>query len=346
MAGRYPMPQNGRRRTTGGAVVRATIVEAVRVLVVGLVWSLWIGPAAAEPSKVVVGTYVNKVQDVSFRESRLTVDFYIWFRWKPEGDLKDYKPLESMELINGRIDSKSSVVEKKLGELNYASARVTATIFKTWALETFPFDSHRVRVFLEDSQFVSDNLVFQPDLTNSRLGDELSLPGWQLANFAIEALPKTYKSNYGDTSLPTDAQSTYSRLSFGMDMTRDGYGSAVKLLSTVVFATLVSFVVFGIKPSDVDPRFGLGVGALFAVAASAFVVASTVPDSGVLTIADEVHIVAMAFIFASVVQSAFCLKWDEAGLEERYKKVDYWSLIAFPLAFLLCTGWMVSKAFR
>ena len=106
-------------------------------------------------------------------------------------------------------------------------------------------------------------LQFEPDITNSGLGDEISLPGWTLSGFAAEVTPKTYKSNYGDTSLPTDAESTYSRLTFGMDMHRQGWGSAIKLLSTVIFATLVAFVAFGIKPSDVDPRFGLGIGALF-----------------------------------------------------------------------------------
>lgn len=327
--------------------MRSVVMHVLRLVGLALALAAASVPAtAAEPAKVVVGTYINKMQEVSFRDSRFSIDFYIWFRWKAEGGLKDYKPLESMELLNGRIESKTSIVEKKIGDMSYASARVTATMFKTWSLETFPFDSHRVRIFVEDSQFFADQLVFQPDLPNSRLGDELSVPGWLLSNFVIEAVPKTYKSNYGDTSLPTDAQSTYSRISFGMDMAREGYGSAIKLLSTVVFATLVSFVVFGIKPSDVDPRFGLGVGALFAVAASAFVVASTVPDSGVLTIADEVHIIAMAFIFASVVQSAFCLKWDEAGLEERYRKVDFWSLIIFPVLFLAITGWLVGKAFR
>lgn len=319
--------------------------NAVRALALGLCLLL-AGPAGAEPAKVIVGTYVNKVQEVSFRDSRMAIDFYIWFRWKPEGTLKDYKPLESMELINGRVDNKSSVVEKVVNGEHYASARITATIFKTWGLDTFPFDNHRVRVYLEDSQYFAEELTFEPDLKNSRLGDELTLPGWRLADFSIEAVPKTYNTNYGDLSAATDAQSTYSRLSFGMTMWREGWGTAVKLLSTVVFATLVSFVVFGIKPSDVDPRFGLGVGALFAVAASAFVVASTQPDSGVLTIADEMHIIAMGFIFASVVQSAFCLKWDEAGLEERYKKVDFWSMIIFPALFLGWTGWLVSRAFR
>ena len=320
--------------------------------IVGVVWAMLlltlgtVGHAAAEPGKVVVGTYINKMNEVSFKDSKFSLDFYVWFRWKPVGELADYKPLESMELINGRIDGKTSIVEKKIGEMNYASARIAATIFKTWGLETFPFDSHRVKVHLEDSTFVDSALVFEPDIANSRLGDEIGLPGWTLSGFATESAPKVYKSNYGDTSLPTDSLSSYSRLSFGMDMTREGWGSAIKLLSTVVFATLVAFVAFGIKPSDVDPRFGLGVGALFAVAASAFVVASVVPDSGLLTIADEVHIIAMGFIFASVVQSAICLKWDEAGRDALYQKVDFWSLLIFPALFLCWTGWLISKAFR
>jgi hypothetical protein len=321
--------------------------NALRALSLGLLLAVgWLTPAAAEPAKVIVGTFINKMQEVSFKDSKFTLDFYIWFRWKAVGDLADYKPLDSMDLINGRIDSKTGIVEKKIGDMNYASARVTATIFKTWGLETFPFDKHRINVYVEDSGLFQSQMVFEADLTNSRLGDEIALPGWVLSGFTTETGPKTYKTNYGDTSLPTDAQSTYSRLTFGMDMNRQGFGSAIKLLSTVIFATLVAFVAFGIRPVDVDPRFGLGIGALFAVAASAFVVASTVPDSGLLTVADQVHIIAMGFIFASVVQSAFCLKWDEAGEEAKWKAVDKWSLIVFPLLFLLWTGWLVSKAFR
>ena len=326
--------------------VSVSIRVFLRVLMTACLLALAGVSAQAAPGKVVVGTYINKMTEVSFKDSKFSLDFYVWFRWKPEGELAGYKPLESMELINGRIDGKTSVVEKKLGDLNYASARVTATIFKNWGLETFPFDSHRVQVHVEDSQFVDSALVFAPDIANSRLGDEIGLPGWVLSGFATQATQKEYKSNYGDTSLPTDALSTYSRLTFGMDMNRAGLGSAIKLLSTVVFATLVAFVAFGIRPVDVDPRFGLGVGALFAVAASAFVVASTVPESALLTIADQVHMISMGFIFASVVQSAVCLKWDEAGEEVKWKRADKICLFLFPLAFLLWTGWLVARAFR
>lgn len=323
--------------------IHALGLRACLVVILTLLLSL---PALAAPGKVVVGTYINKMTELSFKDSKFSLDFYIWFRWKPEGELADYKPLDSMELINGHIENKSSVVEKKLGDMNYASARINATIFKNWELENFPFDSHRVQVHLEDSQFVDSALVFEPDAANSRLGDELSLPGWVLSGYATQATQKEYKSNYGDTSLPTDAKSTYSRLTFGMDMNRAGVGSALKLLSTVVFATLVAFVAFGIRPVDVDPRFGLGVGALFAVAASAFVVASSIPESALLTVADQMHMVSMGFIFASVVQSAVSLKWDEAGEETKWKRSDAICIVLFPAAFLLIMAGLVLKAYR
>ena len=62
------------------------------------------------------------------------------------------------------------------------------------------------------------------------------------------------------------------------------------------------------KPSDLDARFGMGVGALFAVAASAFVVSASLPDSASLTVADKMHMVALGFIFLTLLLSAFCLR--------------------------------------
>jgi len=56
------------------------------------VWLLALAavPALAAPGKVIVGTYINKMTEVSFKESKFTLDFYVWFRWKPEGELAQY----------------------------------------------------------------------------------------------------------------------------------------------------------------------------------------------------------------------------------------------------------------
>ncbi|MGS0755618.1 hypothetical protein ACVBEH_13595, partial [Roseateles sp. GG27B] len=255
-----------------------------------------------------VGGYVNKIQDLNFKDNKYALDFYLWFRWKAVGPLANYKPLDSFEIINGKIENKSSIVEKKIGDLNYASVRVTATMAESWDLARFPFESHRMVVNIEDSTFLSNDLVFVPDKSNSKLGDEIELSGWVASSFASEVQSKIYHSNYGDISLPTDATSDFSRFVFSMGIERATYGSAFKLLSTVLLATAVAFVAFMVKPSDLDARFGMGVGSLFAVAASAFIASSSVPDSGVMTVADQVHMIALAFIFATLLVSSICLK--------------------------------------
>jgi hypothetical protein len=308
-----------------------------------VLWCVAVG-AQAQPGQVVVGSYVTKVQDVSFKDNKYAIDFYLWFRWKAEGALADYKPLDSFELVNGKVENKTSVVEKKIGDTSYASVRVSATISETWDLRQFPFDSHRLRVHLEDSAHGTDELVFVPDTKNSRLGDELNLAGWVLNDFQGVVVAKVYQSNYGDPTLPSDARSEYSRYSLSMDMERTTFGTAWKLLSTVLAATAVAFVAFMVKPSDLDPRFGLGVGALFAVAASAFVVSSSVPDSGVMTIADQVHMVAIGFIFLSLLQSAFALKLEVSGRDAAAVRLDHWSLLVFPILYFGWAAWVIGHA--
>lgn len=286
-----------------------------------------------EPARVIAGVFVNGLQDVSFKDSKYVIDFYIWFRWKPDA-MPDFKPLEAFELINGRIDNKSSIVEKTIGGEQYASARVLATISEVWDLHRFPFDQHRPRVHIENSAADATAMVFVADRDNSRLGDEIRLSGWKVSNFGIDVATQVYKSNYGDVSLPTNAESSYSRLTFAMDMQRDGNGIAFKILTIVIVSTLVAFVCFLIKPTDLDPRFGLGIGALFAIAASWFIVSSLIPDSSVLTLADQIHVIAMAMVFASVVVSARVLWHAEAGREQTAEKLDRLYVVIFPIIFI------------
>lgn len=304
------------------------------------------GAANAEPAQVVVGSYINKVQDLSFRENKYTLDFYIWFRWRAQGALAEYKPLESFEIMNGRIDSKTGVIEKKIGDLNYAIARITATMAETWDLTDFPFDWHRTQVRIEDSVYTAQDLVFVADQANSRLGDEIAMPGWTASNFGSEVQRKLYRTNYGDTSLPTDRQSEYSRFVTAWNIDRVGWGAAVKLLSTVILATGVAFVSFMVKPSDLDARFGMGVGALFAVAASAFIVSASVPDSASLTVADRLHMVALGCIFLTLLISAFCLRLEVRGREELAFKIDHWCLGILPLVFYGWVVWAIIRAAR
>ncbi|MBQ0961577.1 hypothetical protein KAK06_21740 [Ideonella sp. 4Y11] len=310
-----------------------------------LLTGLLLGSTAhAAPSPVMIGSYVKEVRDLDFRANKYTIDFFVWFRWRPTEGLKDYKPLESLELVNGKIEDRSSVVEKVVNGEHYASTRIVATINEPWDLVKFPFDRHRIKIAIEDANLGADDMVFVADQPNSRLGDEMAIAGWLASNFATQVSTMTYHSNYGDPSLSTDARSAFSRFSFALDLDRQTFGSALKLLSTVLLATAVAFVAFMVKPSDLDARFGMGVGSLFAVAASAFVAAGSVPDSGVMTLADHMHMVALAFIFASLMISAVALKYEVNGREQLALKIDRIVLVAMPLLFYGWSAWAVLNA--
>lgn len=324
-------------------------MQRLKVALLGALWlasALSFSSAHAEPAEVIVGSYINRIQDVSFRENRYTLDFYVWFLWSAQGALAEYKPLESFEIMNGRVDSKVSVVEKKIGDVSYASARITATMSENWELANFPFDWHRPQVRIEDSVFTTDNLVFVPDKANSRLGDEIAISGWTASSFDSAVQPMVYRTNYGDPSIPTNAKSEYSRFVIAWNLDRVGWGAAIKLLSTVILATGVAFVSFMVKPSDLDARFGMGVGALFAVAASAFIVSASVPDSSSLTVADRLHMVALGCIFLTLLLSAFCLRLEVTGREELAFRIDHWCLGVLPVLFYGWVLWAIVRANR
>jgi hypothetical protein len=258
----------------------------------------------------------------------------------------DYKPLDSFELINGKIENKSSVVEKKIGDVSYATVRVSATMSETWDLARFPFDSHSITVKIEDSSLSAKDLVFVADKSNSGLGDEIDMAGWTASNFVTDVQTKVYRTNYGDVSLPTNASSEYSRFMFSVDIERRSQGSAIKLLSTVLLATAVAFVAFLVKPSDLDARFGMGIGSLFAVTASAFISASLVPDSGEMTLADKMHMIALAFIFGTLLLSALCLKLEVSRRRELAFRIDRIAVVVLPLLFYGWAAWAIAHNIR
>ncbi|HET7852739.1 MAG TPA: hypothetical protein VFK91_08340, partial [Methyloceanibacter sp.] len=54
-------------------------------------------PAAGEaPVKVVVGAYINDIQELDFKTNSYAIDLYVWFRWKAP----DLDPSKTMEFMN------------------------------------------------------------------------------------------------------------------------------------------------------------------------------------------------------------------------------------------------------
>jgi hypothetical protein len=84
-----------------------------------------------------------------------------------------------------------------------------------------------------------------------------------------------------------------------------------------------------IKPIHVDPRFGLGVGAVFAAIGNMIAVASFLSRAQQATLTDMVNILGLVTIFLTLVQSISLYQYDSMGLEKLSRFFDRVSFAVF-----------------
>ena len=275
--------------------------------------------------EVQIGVYISQLPSLSLNTSSYSVLFFVWFRWN--GDT--LAPHNSFEVVNGRIESKECEPTYQEGDSKYVVCRVWASVSHAWDVKRFPFDDHIIQLSIEDNVFEEDELVYLADQQDSHVGPS-EIPGWDLRPGTATVESHHYQTNFGNSALPRGQGSSYSRFVYSMHAERHGWGYYLRLFTGLHVAVLVAFLALWIRPTDVDPRFGLGAAALFAAVASEFVVASSLPETNVLTMADQLHIASLGFIFISVVESVVSLAVcrTNAALSRRLDRTCFFALVA------------------
>ena len=218
---------------------------------------------------------MNEIEGLSLKENQFVADFYIWFRWHGDG----FTPIETFEITNGRIDSKTEPYVGKRGNYNYAYQHIQATITQFWDVTRFPIDRHTLAIAIEDRDKREVRSSTSPTRRTPGSIRRYGFRVAQLVSNRAEVISQVYRSNFGDLDLPRNNESVYSRFLFSIPIARNGWGYFVKLLFGMFVATAIAFTAFLIEPSHFDLRFGLGVGAIFAAVASQYVVSSSLPPS-------------------------------------------------------------------
>jgi hypothetical protein len=314
----------------------------------------------AAPKTVRVGVYLNHVHSLSLHDNSYHIDLYLWFVWNPRewGEPPEDAPaaahaesqaeapplpFDSFEFIGASEMTKEVVIRRP----GYACLRVNAHITEFWDVRAFPFDDHVLRLRIEDSADEENIVRLEPDLQNTSIAHDLMVPGWVVGRPRFLRTTQSYTTNFGDPLLPTGNQTVYTRLTYEMPLHRSGWSSFWKLFTGLFVAVCVAMVSFFIRPTEVDPRFGLGVGGLFAAVASQYVLASVLPDTRSATLADRLHLIAFGVIFVSIVESALALhllKSDEVKNEQLVRRLDRFAFLVVGVSWIVCTIWMVHRA--
>lgn len=295
--------------------------------------------ALAETQHTTVGIYVNQVSSFDLKGNAFTVDFWIWFRSTGSAT----SPLETFEVIGGRINSKSNVIKKVLpnGE-DYAAVRVNATIHRQWDLRRYPFDDHDLEIAVEDGDAELARSVYVADARNEGMDPAVGVAGWRIDGFDHVLDEHRYSSNYGDTSIGGNGESRFSRYVLRLHARRHGSARFLKIAFPLFVSVLAAWCAFFIRPKDASPRIGVAVGALFAAAAATVAINNQLPEIDYATIADKTVFVTFSMIGISLVASVIVLALHYAGREPEHRRVDKLGALLFPALFAGLLLWVVS----
>src|SRR5208283_5341075 len=142
--------------------------------------------------------------------------------------------------------------------------------------------------------------------------------------------PHSYRSERDDPRFSADMADIHSQLVFAMLLSPPGTELYIKMLQALFVSVAIAFIVFFIKPIFVEPRFGLGVGAVFAAVGNNIYVGAILPPGEEITLISMVNAVGLATIFFTLVQSAISLYiLDTMGQEKLRLLFDKVSFIVF-----------------
>lgn len=256
--------------------------------------------------------------------------YWLWFLHEnPEFDFTtqlDIVNAKSIELPEAIIDS----VNKK----TWVMMKMKCVMKQNWHVEDFPFDNQHLKIKIENSIYDKNSLVFKPDTKGSMFGDEETIDGWQITNFKISAGENEYLTGFGDPRPGRDKQQ-FSELVIEMDIERDALGLFLKIFIGMYIAFLISMLSFTPHPSELEPRFGLPVGGLFAAVGNKYIIDSLLPESSSFTLVDTLHTLTFASIFMTLVVSALSLRLHDKGKADECNRVNKIGSRAVVLAYVL-----------
>lgn len=288
-------------------------------------------PDNADPARVRVGMYVDRVVELSVKDASWTVDFYVWFRWC--GD--SIETFDGFQVIDGWIESQEREVALETGGEHYERYRVIAKISKTFDISRFPRDDHLLTINIEHPQRQRHDVFFVADEQSFGVSSRVRVPAYEIYESKIVEKPHSYKSTRGDPRLVPGVKSTYSQCRLGIGIRRPDWGFYFKLFQSLHVAVAIALLAMFVKPTNVDPRFGLGVGGLFAAVANSYVTASLIPDTGVMTLADTINGIGVGMILVTVIQSTVSLYlFERLGAETLSRRFDQLSFGVLAAGYL------------
>jgi len=194
-------------------------------------------------------------------------------------------------------------------------------------LHDFPFDRQVFSIQLAAAGYTSEEVSLVPDPERaSGIADKLSLPDWDIVNFAAETKPYNPQTGEEREGIAGFAISFEARR-------HHGYYVA-KVIVPLVLIVAMSCVVFWIDPKESATRISVSVTTMLTLIAYRFAVGMELPRVSYLTRLDYFILLSTVLIFSTLLEVVTISALARRGKLALAQKVDVWSRWVFPAAFL------------
>lgn len=293
----------------------------------------------SRPDTVRAGIYITSIHDIDFKQKEYTINLWLWLRYKNKAfDFEKYLELPQAKTVNKLYSTIDST-----GDDVYMLMKLQCVMKDSWSIKNFPFDKQRLWFSMENSQYDATSLVFVADTVGENFDPRFVLRGWQIDSFTLSTGTKAYETAFGDPELEKPHMD-YSSFRVKVSLHRDASDLFWKMFLGMYAAFLISFICFFIHADNIDSRFGLSVGALFAVIGNKYVVESSMPEATSFTLVDALHGVTLLFIFIVVTTSVYSLQLAKANKLKQANRFDYISAIIFLTLYVLVNFYLINGA--
>jgi hypothetical protein len=291
------------------------------------------------PDTVITGIYITSIHDINFKDKEYSVNLWLWLKYKN----KDFDFVQNLEVPQAKSVTKSFSTIDTTGGRTYLLLKLQCVMKDSWAIDNFPFDSQKLRFSIENSQFDSRSLVFVADTLGKHFDPRFTLRGWNIDSLNITTSTKTYETTFGDESLD-EPKAIYSNYKVLLKINRDATGLFWKMFLGMYTAFLISYMCFYIHTDSIDSRFGLSVGALFAVIGNKYIVDSSLPDSTTFTLVDSLHGLTLFFILTVIIATAYSLRLIKKGKTAQAEKFDFITAQTLLVTYVVLNAWFIYTA--
>ncbi|QQL50434.1 ligand-gated ion channel [Mucilaginibacter ginkgonis] len=293
-----------------------------------------------KPDTVTAGLYITSIHDINFKDKEYTADMWLWLRYKK----KEFDFIKNLEVPQAKTVTKSFTTVDSSNNKIFILMKLQCVMKDSWAINNFPFDSQKLRFSIENSQFDSKAIIFKIDNRGQHFDPRFTLNGWAIDSISLTSGIKKYETAFGDSIVPPHTE--YSNFKAVLRIHRDAMGLFWKMFLGMYVAFLIAYMCFYIHADSIDSRFGLSVGALFAVIGNKYIIDNTLPESTTFTLVDTLHGLTLLFILATIICNTFSLRLIKTNKLKEGRRFDFISAQVVLVAYLVLNGWFIYTASR